>query len=588
MKKHIILSVLFGLMLPLETMYSQVVDFGLSSIENEGSHHQRPTINPINHLLLSYEYQGKIFIVKNESNFGETILFEIKCSENDDNSFFGRSDNSQRVTRCVSLDWRPTVDFKGRYWFSLISTENKVIVGYINTELDCQASGSCDYFSLNVGNQQGVNFFGINWSPDGEMMLLSYGSRVRLLYNLQNLFENEDPTGFTIHNYDVVSLGFYPVWSPDQRFIAYEYREENQPYDIHVLDFSNWVLNNGQRNIVKLSEEVPFTRNLETTKPSWSNRGNLLSYLIPSQTKDGGWDVSIVKLYKEGQTLALLPYSNENRAVRDFRRRFEIVKGPILLSSISSSSNQNDLIVFVEDNPDAQNPVKVRLVSSGSRDLVNTISDTDPNNDHVDAVMLNNAMRVAYTSQQNGMMRTRVRDIPVPNLGFTKLESKRNIDRRSAIRSSTIFPGLGQIQKNETTKGYLFLTAATLTLGSSIYSVFNTQKLKNDYTKELNNNVGLGNDFKTDKYNELMGFKRNTLSDMNQSKQITNISVISFIGVYIFNLIDIHMNFPKFQKIGPDWTQSFNQSSGLSLGVNNSVMDGSSSGVEAKLTIYIK
>lgn len=525
---------------------NQISDF--SGPEESFNHHFHPTINPIVPEVISYQHRGRIQIVQDDAKGNRSSILEVNCSVEDTPTAFFAEDVTEASSRgCRYLQWRPTLDHKNRLWFSLISTTtNEILIGYIDSSLNCRNRSNCKYFSLDIDKGSDL-LLGITWSPDGEMLLLTHGDRLRLIYDLEKLIENEDPKGYQIYNYTVAEGASLPVWSSDQRFLAYEYFEENRAVDIHVLDFETWVNQNGRKSIIKISEQFPQISNLEATKPSWSNTGHLLSFLVPSISGSDSWDVIVTRLLQDESNIALQLYSSgEHREVRNFKRMFELIKGPVLLSRTEASSgNQIDVMVFVEDDFQLRNPVVRRRLGSQATDTKSVISERDVNNDHVDAVISKDRIRLAYTTQLDGGMQTRIRDLQIVEDGFLDMKTYSNINRLSAMKSSWYYPGLGQFKKQERAKGMIFSVGSTLLLATAIYSGINTQSLLSDYDSKLSKNKLLEQGFKTEEYNDTQVYLNEQRKKINQSKQLTKATLAAFFAVYVYNLFDVQRGFPK-------------------------------------------
>jgi len=91
-----------------------------------------------------------------------------------------------------------------------------------------------------------------------------------------------------------------------------------------------------------------------------------------------------------------------------------------------------------------------------------------------------------------------------------------------SIGYSLLLPGLGHLQKDESTKGWSLISAACLTLGSSIYFTIDANQKENKYLNESDKTqIGI----KYERYNE--------------SYKYRNISLISFAIVWLYSQLDL-------------------------------------------------
>lgn len=104
--------------------------------------------------------------------------------------------------------------------------------------------------------------------------------------------------------------------------------------------------------------------------------------------------------------------------------------------------------------------------------------------------------------------------------------NKSLINQRNAINKSIgysiLLPGLGHLQNGETTKGWGLISAAVITLGSSVYFILDTNKKEDDYLSEIEKSQI---EIKYNKYND--------------SYKYRNYSLISFAAVWLYSQIDL-------------------------------------------------
>ncbi|HUX61666.1 MAG TPA: hypothetical protein VMV32_10180 [Ignavibacteriaceae bacterium] len=95
-------------------------------------------------------------------------------------------------------------------------------------------------------------------------------------------------------------------------------------------------------------------------------------------------------------------------------------------------------------------------------------------------------------------------------------------DLKQAILRSVIFPGLGHFYLNENTKGWILTSLSAITLASSIYFIIDSNKKEKNYLNETN-----------------PGLIQQKYNSYNSSYKIKNVSIISFVAVWLYSQIDI-------------------------------------------------
>ena len=101
----------------------------------------------------------------------------------------------------------------------------------------------------------------------------------------------------------------------------------------------------------------------------------------------------------------------------------------------------------------------------------------------------------------------------------------------TAIGYSLLLPGLGHLHHGETTKGWSLISAAIVTLGSSIYFIVDSNSKENDYLNEVEKSQI---EIKYKRYNDAYTYR--------------NISLISFAAVWLYTQTDLL--FLRENKIG--------------------------------------
>jgi hypothetical protein len=96
---------------------------------------------------------------------------------------------------------------------------------------------------------------------------------------------------------------------------------------------------------------------------------------------------------------------------------------------------------------------------------------------------------------------------------------------RMAFLHSTLFPGLGQLTQGNGTKGWAFISAGLVSLGSSIYFIIDTNsKAKKYHSANVQSDID------------------DTYSRYNTAYQLRNASISVYLGTWIVNLYDMFFN----------------------------------------------
>ena len=122
-------------------------------------------------------------------------------------------------------------------------------------------------------------------------------------------------------------------------------------------------------------------------------------------------------------------------------------------------------------------------------------------------------------SLKNESIRIKTDTVYVPKI-MNKVESDDNL--KQAFLRSVIFPGLGHFYLKENTKGWILTSLSAITIASSIYFIIDSNKKEKNYLNETN-----------------PGFIQQKYDLYDSSYKMKNISIISFVAVWIYSQIDI-------------------------------------------------
>lgn len=107
-------------------------------------------------------------------------------------------------------------------------------------------------------------------------------------------------------------------------------------------------------------------------------------------------------------------------------------------------------------------------------------------------------------------------------LNSIKSNTNLNQNWNSAIAKSIILPGWGHLSLEQNTKNWLLISASTISLGSMIYYIFDTNRKEKDYLIEINQ------DIVQQKYD-----------DFNKSYKIRNMLIITYAAIWLYTQIDL-------------------------------------------------
>lgn len=97
-----------------------------------------------------------------------------------------------------------------------------------------------------------------------------------------------------------------------------------------------------------------------------------------------------------------------------------------------------------------------------------------------------------------------------------------NLSKSKATLKSILLPGWGQRQMNSDLKGWVFTSAAIISLGASIFYVIDTNKKEREYLNEVENSK-----------------IKSSYNSYNSAYRIRNFSIALFVATWSFNLIDL-------------------------------------------------
>lgn len=134
-------------------------------------------------------------------------------------------------------------------------------------------------------------------------------------------------------------------------------------------------------------------------------------------------------------------------------------------------------------------------------------------------------LKVQYAPPQKEEATKKIIDKPVKEANYDLLISTKNDVYINTFARSIIFPGLGHLYIDNSTKGWTLSALTAVTLPAMVYFIFDASSKENNYLNEVNP------DLIEQKY-----------SDYNSSYKTRNIFIAAFAAVWIYSQIDLLFN----------------------------------------------
>lgn len=579
--------------------------FGQSSRVQQGAeeHHRQPRINPLNPNLIAYEQGNSIKIINREE--GRDPFFVIQCDENfgtdvTEDELFGFNESEENIREssfdCAYFDWRPVLDPSGRYWFAYTSTRDRTLnVGYVQENTVTLGEGNfmtaycknydrrtgetyvdgCDYFTIYRAENRN-SIFRPKWSPDGQHLLVNEGSDLYMTGLLTGIVRKASPENVEMNL--IAEDAFFPEWSPNGRYIAYEYnpsamRQRDGGVEVQLMEINDYQNPAGSmQTAMALQDSLLDSRNMPDSqyKPSWSTTGSYLSYIVPG-VDENLWNVKVdtVGYHSDGEidfvdsaSRGQLPYIASN-----------VFRGQGMRSGYPVVSIGNrEVLVSIRNDQETGNPIQAHALNLENirtnyrRGGNEVLSDETVQNNHLDVYFDGEMAHVAYVSQVDGSYSLQTMAFNANAIESEGVEQSvavkrfpRDLSPRKALFRSAMLPGLGQFYKGERKKGFLYLGVTVLAAGSLGYFASKNstdydefQELKSDFKDSYD---GLeGGELRPMPLNELQVKYANrpsdaqNLRDLESTISTTNLiitaSAVTLAGIYVYSVIDSRKGFP--------------------------------------------
>lgn len=451
-------------------------------------HDYFPQINRLNPDLIAYEETSRnntrdlvvTFADDNTSSNLRNEVFRIKCFEDSYVDPLGRRvEGSQGV--CSHFNWRPILDENGNYWFTFINNENNRIgVGFISKNLTCLDSEQCSTFYLDITSNKGISR--PKWSPDGRLIMYNDGFEIRLIDDLYKVVRNRDGGLGTLIS-EPIGLGFFPEWSPNGKFIAYEKQQNEisegidrvEVSEILILNYESYVRGNPLTfNLKDIEERNPDFVVNNRFKPSWTKDSKYLNYLTQVNTDANNieqtWYSMAVQIQETENSIRGIRFHRSFLSqISNFYRNSELRTGistvqlnyrdetdrPFAVNVNEAFMQTRDLFSFTHILSRIEEPFFVNIQLQNS---LNGIPLNNSNVIHLDAFAYSNKIRLAYAEQDRDRYSFKFTDLEITGNTFlnNNLYRPKEIRRNDILLRAIAFPGLAQFYKGEYEKALVY------------------------------------------------------------------------------------------------------------------------------------
>jgi hypothetical protein len=198
-------------------------------------------------------------------------------------------------------------------------------------------------------------------------------------------------------------------------------------------------------------------------------------------------------------------FAQSNEDILKLQKHYEAFEYNVLIKKA------NSLLLHNVSMPD-EDLIKIHTLKAASYFAVKDESNTRKS--FIDLLKINSNYELDYA-------------IYSPKLGLEKsiLSNQSlliSVNMNTAIAKSLFVPGLGHLQLNDNTKGWILTTISTVSLGSMIYSIVDANNKENDYLAEANKVL-----------------IQQKYDDYNKSYKIRNVLIASYVAIWLYSQIDI-------------------------------------------------
>lgn len=523
---------------------------------------QNPSISPSNPDIIAYERVARDAQELYLYNRRTGIVSRVQVQKDQEGTEAGRpsflsllddQDPSRFSRYDGQLSWRPRLDAEERQWFAFVSSGGgagfDLYLSYYDA--DGQLATEPPIRLAYAGTEQFPQ-----WSPDGQRLIFVSGdasgnSDIYLSSNMRAILAGRSsfqPTRLTGNP----NLEFYPVWSPDGRYIAYQTQTMQSGRQ-------NWGISLIAPGDGGLAEPVALTGSLSTYdeyKPSWSPDGQQIAFYITQGEVGGGGD----KLLQDIGVLALVRGSGSDRVsgrvLSGFSPRLaqNVVphesRGPMWLPSPGSLQ-----LIYVKRDAQSGFPIFVADFLRWQDKQPNyeqDFSQTFGTQNHRDPVLaaLPSGVRIAFVSQEGNANMLQAFD-RTGSGGTRTITIPVELSQNAAFRKSLIVPGTGQFYKGQTAKGALFLGGEVVAIGAAVAFLLSsnshaqdTATLRDQYLDEVAQGTGCqGPNVPCE--NETFRAWQQAFDDGQAARTIAFAAAGAAVGIWVLNVLDSRTGFPR-------------------------------------------